>query len=129
MLAPISPHITEELYRIMFAGDKQHESIHVSQWPTIQKGLINEDSEKSGDLIVAVMSEIRRDKAENQKPLNVQIQKLTVYVDDKQTADIITKAEEDLTGTCKIEKLQIELTKIQGKEVQGYPNIHFVAEY
>ena len=129
MLSPISPHITEELYQIMFTDDKQHDSIHVSQWPATQKELIDEDAEKSGDLIVAVMAEIRRDKAENQKPLNVEIKKLTVYTEDKQTADIIANAEEDLAGTLKVEKLQIELTKGQGKEVQGYPSIHFVAEY
>jgi valyl-tRNA synthetase len=129
MLSPISPHITEELYQIMFADDKQLKSIHVSQWPKIQDDLIDEDVEKSGDLIVAVMGEIRRDKAENQKPLNVEIKKLTVYTEDKQAADALTKAEEDLTGTCKIEKLEINLTNGQGKEVQGYPKIQFVAEY
>ncbi|MDG6223184.1 MAG: valine--tRNA ligase [Candidatus Bathyarchaeota archaeon] len=129
MLSPISPHITEELYQIIFADDKKLESIHVSSWPEIQEGLIDEDNEKSGDLIVAVMGELRRDKAENQKPLNAEIQKLTVYTEDKQAADVLAKAEEDLAGTCKIQKLEIKSIKGQGKEVQGYPKIQFVAEY
>jgi valyl-tRNA synthetase len=129
MLSPISPHITEELYQIMFADDKHLESIHVSQWPNIQEELIDEDVEKSGDLIVAVMGEIRRDKAENQKPLNAEIQKLTVYTQDKQVADILAHAEEDLVGTCKIMELNIQLENGQGKEVQGYPEIQFLAKY
>jgi valyl-tRNA synthetase len=129
LLAPVSPHITEELYQIMYADDKKHESIHTSQWPTVQKELINPETEKSGDLIVAVMGEIRRDKAENQKPLNSAIQKLTVYSKDKKNIDVLCSVEEDLAGTCKIEKMEAVLTKGEGREVQGYPNVRFVAEY
>jgi valyl-tRNA synthetase len=129
LLAPVSPHITEELYQIMFADDKQHQSIHVTQWPTIQKELIDQVTEKNGDLVVAVMGEIRRDKAENQKPLNAEIQKLTLYTEDKQTADVLVKTEEDLTGTCKIKKLHVSKSKGEGREVQGYPDVRFVAEY
>jgi len=129
LLAPVSPHITEELYQIMFSDDKKHESIHVSQWPTIQEELIDEETEKSGDLIVAIMGEIRRDKAENQKPLNTPIQKLTLYSEDKKTVDVLCHAEEDLAGTCKIEKMEVVSSKGEGREVQGYPDVCFVAEY
>jgi valyl-tRNA synthetase len=129
LLAPVSPHITEELYKIMFSDDKKHESIHVTQWPTVQKELIDPETEKSGDIIVAVMGEIRRDKAENQKPLNVPIQKLTLYSEDKKTVDVLCRAEEDLAGTLKIEKMEAIQAKGKGKEVQGYPSIHFVTEY
>jgi valyl-tRNA synthetase len=129
ILSPVSPHITEELYQIMYADDKQQESIHTTQWPTIEKELIDHEIEKSGDLIVAVMGEIRRDKAENQKPLNVAIQKLTLYSEDKQTLDVLCGAEEDLAGTCKIEIMEATSAKGKGREVQGYPDIRFVAEY
>jgi valyl-tRNA synthetase len=129
LLAPVSPHITEELYQIMYADDKKHESIHTTQWPTVQKELIDPETEKIGDLIVAVMGEIRRDKAENQKPLNVAIHKLTLYSEDKQILDVLCGAEEDLAGTCKIEKMEAVSAKGEGREVQGYPNVRFVAEY
>jgi valyl-tRNA synthetase len=129
LLAPVSPHITEELYQIMYADDKQHESIHTTQWPTVQKELIDTETEKNGDLIVAVMGEIRRDKAENQKPLNVAIHKLTLYSEDKEALDVLCGAEEDLAGTCKIEKMEAVSAKGEGREAQGYPNVRFVAEY
>ncbi len=129
LLSPVSPHITEELYQIMYANDKQQESIHTTQWPTIQKEFIDPETEKKGDLIVAIMGEIRRDKADNQKPLNTVIQKLTVYSEDKQTLDILHSAEEDLKGTCKIEKMETISDIGEGREIQGYPNIHVVAEY
>jgi valyl-tRNA synthetase len=113
----------------MYADDKKHESIHTTQWPTVQKELIDPETEKIGDLIVAVMGEIRRDKAENQKPLNVAIHKLTLYSEDKQILDVLCGAEEDLAGTCKIEKMEAVSAKGEGREVQGYPNVRFVAEY
>lgn len=129
LLSPVSPHITEELFQIMFADQKQHRSIHISMWPTCNIQLIDSETEKKGDLIVAVMSEIRRDKAENQKPLNVSVKKLTIYSEDKQALNILVSAIEDLQGTCKIEKLQVEQTKGTGRQIQGYPNINFVVDY
>jgi len=129
LLAPISPHIAEELYQIMYSDDKQHTSIHISEWPNVHKALVNIETEKRGDLIVAVMGEIRRDKAENQKPLNAQIQKLTVYSEDVEVVDVLRQAEEDLAGTCKVEKLEFASATGKGREVQGYPKIRFVADY
>jgi valyl-tRNA synthetase len=129
LLAPVSPHITEELYHIMYADDKKQESIHTTQWPTVEKDLIDPESEKSGDLIVAVMGEIRRDKAENQKPLNTAVKKLTLYSEDKQKLDVLCGVEEDLAGTCKIEKMEVTLAKGKGREVQGYSDVRFAVEY
>ena len=129
LLAPISPHIAEELYQIMYFDDKQQQSIHISEWPIVNKELIDKETEKHGDLIVAVMGEIRRDKAENQKPLNVQIQKLTVYSEDNEVLDVLSQAKEDLAGTCKIEKLEVKIATSKGREVEGYPNVCLVAEY
>jgi valyl-tRNA synthetase len=129
LVAPVSPHITEELYQIMYANDKHYKSIHVSQWPIIQNELINENTEESGDLIIAVMGEIRRDKAENQKPLNAEIQKLTIYSETKEVLDVLYGTLEDLRGTLKIARIQVLKSKGKGREVQGYPDVCFVAKY
>ena len=63
------------------------------------------------------------------RPLNVPVQKLTIYSEDKKALDVLSGAEEDLQGTCKIEKLQVECKKGAGREIQGYPNVSFVADY
>ena len=80
-------------------------------------------------MVVAVMGEIRRDKAENQKPLNVPIQKLTLYSEGREKTQILRQAEEDLAGTLKIAKIEFVKGKGEGKEVQGYPDVCFRAEY
>jgi len=129
LLAPISPHITEELYQIMYADNKKHESIHVSNWPIIQKELIDEETEKNGDLIVAVMGEFRRDKAEKQKPLNTPITKLTLYSESQETVDVLWSAEEDLKGTLKVGLMDVQNDKGKGRAVKGAIDIYGDAEY
>ena len=91
--------------------------------------MVDKETEKHGDLIFAVMGEIRRDKSENQKPLNVQIQKLTVSSEDSNILNVLCQAEEDLAGTCKIEKLEVKVAPSKGREVQGYPSVRLVVEY
>ena len=105
------------------------ESIHISQWPLPQDEKIDEEAEKKGDLIAAVMGEIRRDKAESKMPLNASIQKLTIYSADKEKSQVLNQAEEDLVGTCKLEKMEVVMDKGAGREVQGYPDVHFTVEY
>ena len=130
MLSPISPHITEELYQLMFADDKPHESIHVSQWPIIQKEFMDEEAEKSGDLIVSVMGEIRRDKAEHQKPLNEPIKKLTFYsVENLDSLSVLSSVEEDLSGTLKILQMDVQQGKRKGRAIKGVIDLYFDAEY
>jgi len=129
LLAPVSPHITEEIYQLMYADDKKHKSIHLSPWPTPKKEKIDEEAEKYGDLIIAVIRDIRRDKAERRAPLNAPIKKLTIYAGNKKSAQILNQALEDIAGTCKTEKIGILPVKGKGREVQGYPNVRFAAEY
>jgi valyl-tRNA synthetase len=129
LLAPISPHITEEIYQHMYVEDKKHKSIHISPWPTPLTERIDEEAEKKGDLIMEVIGEIRRDKAERKIPLNAPIKKLTIYAGNKKNAQILNQAQEDIAGTCKTEKIEIAPAKGKGREVKGYPNIRFEAEY
>jgi len=129
LLAPISPHITEEIYQTMYADDKKHKSIHLSPWPLPEKEKIDEEIEKHGDLLIAVIGEIRRDKAERKKPLNATIKKLTIYAGNKKNAQILNEAVVDIAGTCKTEKIEITSGKGKGREVKGYPDVRFSAEY
>ncbi len=78
---------------------------------------------------MAVIGGVRRDKAERKKPLNAPIKKLTIYASNKRSAQILNQAVEDIAGTCKIEKIEITPVKGKGREVQGYPDVQFSAEY
>jgi valyl-tRNA synthetase len=126
LFAPIAPHITEEIYQTMFAEDMKHKSIHLSPWPQVKKQEIDEEAIEKGDLLVAVIGEIRREKARKRIPLNAEIKELTVYAGFKENAYVLNEGAEDISGTCKIEKIGILPRQGEGVEVEGYPDIRFV---
>jgi valyl-tRNA synthetase len=129
LMAPITPHLTEEIYQAMYADCKGFSSLQLASWPEFQQTTMDEEAEKRGDLIIAVIGEVRREKAEKRMPLNAQVKKLTVYAGDAETAEMIKAGERDIAGTCKIETLRVLAEKGSGKEMAQYPEVSFVAEY
>jgi len=121
--------VTEEIYQTMYIDDLKHRSIHVSPWPKPQKRLIDEEAEKYGDFVVAVIEEVRRDKAERRMSLNTPIKKLTIYAGTQKSAHVLKQAVKDIEGTCKTQETTILAKSGDGREVQGYSGIRFVAEY
>lgn len=122
LLAPIAPHITEEIYQTMFAEDMKWKSLHISPWPKVEK--IDGATIEKGELIVAIIGEIRREKARNRMSLNASVEELTVYAGAKKNAQIISNSSEDIMGTCKIKKIKILPIESEGVPVQGYTNVH-----
>jgi valyl-tRNA synthetase len=114
LLAPVAPHLTEEIYQTMYAEHKGCRSLQLSPWPEFKLALADEQAEKHGDLIITVISEVRREKAEKHLPLNAQVKKLTVYAGDSETATVILSGSEDISGTCKVASLEV-LAEKRGK--------------
>jgi valyl-tRNA synthetase len=128
LLAPIIPHVTEEIFQTMYSDERNPKSIHVSHWPTTDKELVDEEAEKQGDLIMTIITEVRREKAEKHLPLNTKIANLTIYAGEKATAETVSRGKEDIAGTCKIAKIRVLLEKGKGREIKPY-SISFAAEY
>ena len=129
MLSPITPHVTEEIYQALYAEDVGLKSITTSPWPITDEKLLDEESEKRGDLIIAAINEIRREKSEKHLPLNTPIKKLTIYAEDRASAGIIEKGKEDICGTCKVASFEVMNKKGEGREIKPYSKIHFITEY
>ena len=123
LFAPIAPHVTEEIYQTMFAEDVGHKSIHVSPWPLAGKDDVDEEAVKKGDLLVAVIGEIRREKARKRMPLNIAVKELTIYAGNGENAETLTKSSEDIMGTCKVENVHVLPKKGEGIEVDGHPEV------
>ena len=63
---------------------------------------------RDGDLITAIMSEVRRDKAEKKLPLNAPIKNLTIYAANDATADRYQPRHAyDIAATLKIENIKV----------------------
>jgi valyl-tRNA synthetase len=65
LIAPIMPHITEEIYHLYFSGIEKCSSIHISAWPHYDAALVDKKAEKSGDMAIDVIAAIRKFKAAN----------------------------------------------------------------
>ncbi len=129
LLAPITPHITEEIYQAMYAENVGAKSLHLTRWPTVDPNKFDEASEKEGDLIMALVSEIRREKAERRKPLNAMIRRVKVYAGNSEYADILMRNKEDIVGTCKISELEILRKKGEGRQLPQCAEVSFISEY
>jgi valyl-tRNA synthetase len=129
LLAPITPHLTEEIYKTMYASDKGFKSLQTSTWPKPDYVREDDRAELRGDLVVALIAEIRREKAEKRMPLNTPIKKLTVYAGDHSAAEAITESQNDLIGACKVESINVLPEEGIGRDVVQYPHLQFIAEY
>jgi valyl-tRNA synthetase len=104
-------------------------SLQLAPWPKPDLGKIDEEAEKKGELVMAVITEIRREKAEKRKPLNAPIKRVKIYAGKSEFARIISENKEDIVGTCKISQLEILSEKGGGRKVQEIPEISFISEY
>jgi valyl-tRNA synthetase len=129
LLAPVTPHLTEEIYQTMYADSKDYKSLQVSPWPEFNAASVDERAEKRGDLIVALIGEVRREKAEKHMPLNTPLKKLTVYAGDYSAAEAIEDGKADIVGACKVERLVVLPEEGNGRDVVQFPTARFVAEY
>ncbi len=106
LFTPFIPYITEEIYQDLFKEHEKDISISVSSWPEIDEEFI-EESERSGDLLVDIISRIRQWKHDNKLALNVALREVVVKCDE----DVMTLVErvlDDLKGTMKIKDVKFE---------------------
>ena len=131
LLAPVTPHLTEEIYQTLYADRKGYKSLQVSPWPEFNPAGINVEQETQGDLCVAVINDVRRRKAEEHKPLNMPLQTLTVYAGTQANTDVIAASKGDIAGTLKVDLANFKILAEagEGKEVERFPGVTFVFEY
>ena len=104
LMAPIMPHITEEIYHLYFADIEGLKSIHVSDWPKYQKELVDEKIEIVGDTAISIISGVRKYKSEKNLSLNKPVKTLTISCDEntKKTIEPVLK---DIKATIKAEEI------------------------
>ena len=78
ILAPIVPHITEELYQAYFLQHEKAKSIHISEWPKYDEQIVDEETEKIGEAAVEIVSAVRKHKSEKNVSLKAEIKHLKI---------------------------------------------------
>jgi valyl-tRNA synthetase len=131
LLAPVTPHLTEEIYQTLYADSKGYESLHVAPWPEFNQDLVDAEQESCGDKSIAFITDMRRQKAEDHQPLNTPLQELTVYAGNQANAEIIAASKGDIAGTLKVDLANFKILAEagEGKEVEHFPGVVPVFKY
>jgi valyl-tRNA synthetase len=72
LIAPIMPFVTEEIYQTYFKKNENEKSIHLTSWPEENSSLKDIKTE-AFDVFLEVLSKVRQEKSNNQKPMNAEI--------------------------------------------------------
>ena len=102
MIAPVMPHITEEIYQLYFVKHEKVKSVHISLWPEPEK--IDEKAEKIGDLVVYVVQKSRQAKSEKSLSLKAPLKNLVVK--GKISEEEFGLAKEDIINSARAEKIE-----------------------
>ena len=102
MVAPLMPHVAEDIYQDGFKEMDGAHSIHVSVWP--EPVLFSEEDEVHGDLVKDVVSAIRSWKAERKLPLNKELELIELI---GPSAPSLVGYEKDILETSRAKELKI----------------------
>ncbi len=79
LLAPIMPHLAEEIYQRLFL-DKDKLSIHAAEWPLPQEILTDDKLAELGSKIIYTIKEARKAKASSNIPLGQRVPKVVIGI-------------------------------------------------
>ncbi len=107
-MAPVMPHITEEIYQMRYATSEEMVSLHVSSWPIVPDQFLDAEVEKVGDMCVDVITTVRKYKSENKWSMKEPLAVLRIAVGGLEGVDsgLFEKARGDLiavTGAREVE--------------------------
>jgi len=104
LLAPFMPFVTEELYHRLF-----DESVHRQSWPEADESWIDERAEECGEVLRAIVSEVRKAKTDAGLRMGAEFEGLTIYVEDGELADALEDSLPDLYSATRAEEIRVEV--------------------
>ena len=104
LIAPVMPHITEELYQAYFKEWELAPSIHNAAWPS--GGPQDEEAELLGDFAVRVVHEVRKAKAQSNKSMKDPVRSLKLK--GRFAGILFDKIKDDLAAATKADTISFE---------------------
>jgi valyl-tRNA synthetase len=107
LFAPFLPHVTEEIYRALFAAVEGHRSIHTVHWPVADEALVDELAETAGDAMVDIATAVRRYKTRSQLFLGAELGRLQVAVRDPTLRRALCEARADIRSITRARRVEV----------------------
>jgi len=111
LLAPFTPHFSEDIYHTYFAKDYPYPSVHISSWPEVNKKFIDESAELAGELMNLIVGALRQFKSERKMALSRELPSVEIYASSRETAKMLKEVGDDIAGTMRVGKLNIKVGK------------------
>ena len=108
LMAPIMPHITEEIYQLYFAKKEECASIHVSTWPEYDEQLVDEKAEMIGDIGIDIINTVRKWKSQQQMSMKDEIKRLVLVSEEEGFVEMIGSIEADLKAVLHVKEIIFE---------------------
>jgi len=105
LFAPFMPHITEELYQGHFKEQGKLDSIHITDWPSVNPEWDDAEAEKAGDTIATILSGVRKYRSEHQLGMKTPLAKLTIFC-NAETRRSIEPGLADLRAASNVSDIQ-----------------------
>ena len=102
-MAPICPHISEEVYRHM-GGTK--ETVHMEDWPSFDEGLIRDDIEYSMKLVQDIVEIIASERQKNNSKLRWPLRSVTIHGESNDVNDAVKIFGHVLAQQANIKKIE-----------------------
>ncbi|MCX8198063.1 MAG: valine--tRNA ligase [Candidatus Micrarchaeota archaeon] len=100
LLAPITPHLSEEIWQSFRPG----QSIHLSSWPESKSHEADPEAEEQVEFLNWVVSQARQHKADRKQPLNSEISHASISAPFP-----ISDIEEEIHATARIKVINYAL--------------------
>lgn len=104
LVAPIIPHVTEELYQDIFKAQYGYDSLHLSSLPLSKEWIPN----ISATDLIELVGEVRWHKTSNKLSLGAELENITIFW-PQSLLDTLKKFEIDLLGATKANSLDYNL--------------------
>ena len=108
LFAPILPHVTDHIFQDLFSEDEKRVSIHLDPWPGKAVFKTDEEWEGFGDLMVKVVTAVRRYKSENHLPLSTELNELYIAPMNGWIADNLEVSQTDLKSATRARMIKIQ---------------------
>ncbi len=114
LLAPFIPHLTEEIYQT-YLKEEGYPSVHLAPWPSPEKERVDEEAERTAELLHRVLSSLRQFKSSRGMPLSGELGEVRIFAPPP-VLERLREVEEDLVATAHLRELHLSSEKPELEE-------------
>lgn len=115
LLAPFTPFLTEQSYQDFFRKFEKKESIHLSDWPAVNKKLIDKKLEEKMDIIKKTIEACYSARQSANIKLRWPVKRVVICTKDKKVAKAVKDLNKILVPMCNAKKIVATSRKSKGK--------------